>query len=50
MGLEVGIGVLKLRFGLQGWDIGLEAGIWASKLVKLEGEEEEGEISPDVKA
>ena len=30
--LAVEIGVLGLRFGPGGWDVGLEAGIWAWRL------------------
>ena len=32
MGLGVRIWALRLGFGTQDWDLGLETGIWASRL------------------
>ena len=32
MGNEAEIWASRLRFGLQGWDLGLEARVWASRL------------------
>ena len=32
-----GIWTSRLRFGPQGWDLGIEAGIWATRLVGFEG-------------
>ena len=55
MGLEARIGALRLGFGPRDWDLGLETGIWASRLgfeggrdVEGEGEEGEGENPPYV--
>ena len=50
MGNEAWIWVSRLGFGPRGWDLGLKAEIWVSKLKAGGGYEEEegeeGEISP----
>ena len=42
MSLKAGILATRLGFGPRGWDLGLETGIWASRL-GFEGEVEEKE-------
>ena len=43
MGLEARIWALRLGFGSQDWDLGLETGIWASGLGSEGGAEEKKE-------